>query len=71
MLTIDCIVAWDGETVHEVFVDTRRAMDYSNKNNVTLYNAKINMGGLRYKPLGLGQARRRAKYGTKNKKGRK
>lgn len=70
MPTIDCIIAWDGETVHEVFVDTRRAMDYSNTNNVTLYNGKISMGGLRYKPLGLGQARRRAKYG-KSKKGRK
>jgi hypothetical protein len=45
-------------------------MDYSNENNVTLYNGKISMGGLRYKPLGLGQARRRAKYGktTKGKK---
>jgi hypothetical protein len=67
MPTIQCLVAWDGERVREVFVDTRAAFSYANDTNCPLYRGTIKLGDLKFKPTGLGMSRRRAKY----KKGRR
>jgi hypothetical protein len=70
MATIDCLIAWDGERIHDVFVDTKAAYKYANQSNVSLYDGKITMGARRYKPNEIGMSRRRAKYGKTSRKGR-